>query len=177
MLKNKKKIIVIVIIIFVCLVVCLWMMLKKAQRNENKVENPINLHIAHFNIEGRATLMVGDSICLGNNIKELENGFYDIKILNNEYGVEVHLNKLWYDSYGKDFIQDEYLAKICREISNRLNAKNNKAQLEYVLYKYIKDNYINVKQNEHVQEIVTDELKLGLELEDSIVKLIIQRGN
>ena len=106
--------------------------------------------------------------------KELENNFCDIKIQSTDNGVVIDLNKLWYETYGEDYIQDDYLAQICREITNRLNVKGDSEQIEYAMYKYIKDNYIKVREGESIEEILTDEINMKLVLEEQTVKLIIR---
>jgi len=169
------KKVMIILICLLCLSLILYLMLNKT--NNKQTESLSDIQIAKFNIKDRAILKRDSDIYVGNNLKELENNFYDIKISNTEYGVVIYLNKLWYATYGNDYIQDEYLARICRELSIGLNVENNEQQFEYVLYKYIKDNYMKIRQNEQVEEILTDKLNIKLELEDNIVKLIIQRGN
>lgn len=171
-----KKVIIIILAIVAALGLALYFVSRRSNETEVEVERKNILQITDFNIENRTSLKTNDAIYVGNNLKELENNFYDIKIQNTETGIVVYLNKLWYENYGEDYIQDEYLAKICRELSGRLNMQSDTEQFEYVLYKYIKDNYIKVRQNEMVEEILTDKLNLKLELEDDIVKLVI-RGN
>jgi len=170
---NKKVLIAIIAIVVICVLVGV-ITLKNKEQISSKSETTQVKQITDFNIEDRVILEQEGSILLGNSIKELENNFYDIKITNTNAGVEIYLNKLWYESYGEDFIQNEYLAKICRELSSKLNIKQETEQFEYVLYKYIKDNYVKVKQGESIEEIQTDKLSIKFELEDSTVKLIIR---
>lgn len=174
-----KKRVMIVAAILVCLIlgVILSLLLVKENKEGAEFASSNNIQVTEFSIADRTTLKKDSSIYIGNNVKELENNFYDIKILNTQSGIVVYLNKLWYETYGEDYIQDEYLARICRELSSRLNVGNETEQFEYVLYKYIKDNYVKVRQNEPVENIATDILNLSFELEDNIVKLIIQRGS
>lgn len=167
-----KKMVIIASLILLVLVLCLIIYKINNKQQDIKFNNE-KLQITNFNISNRVTLIVDDAIYVGNNQKELENNFYDIKILNTANGVALYLNKLWYETYGDDYIQDEYLARICRELVTRLNVEGDAEQLEYLLYKYVKDNYIKVRQNEEVEDIITDNIKLKFELEDSIVKLII----
>ena len=171
-----KKVIIITLAMVIILGLVLYFVPQSSNKAELAVENNTVIQITDFNIEGRKSLKIDNIIYVGNNLKELKNNFYDIKIQSTESDVVVYLNKLWYENYGEDYIQDEYLAKICRELSSRLNMQNDTEQFEYVLYKYIKDNYIKVRQNETVEEILTDKLNLKLELRDDVVKLII-RGN
>ncbi len=169
------KRIVIALMLLIIIGLTIYFCQDKATKQKATVSN--NIQIMQFEIEERTILKKDNAIYVGNNLKEVENNFYDIKILNTQDGIVIYLNKLWYEAYGKDYIQDDYLARICRELSNRLQVENNAEQFEYVLYKYIKDNYVKVRQNEVIEKITTDKFNLSFGLEDNVVKLIIQRGN
>ena len=170
----KKKVIIVIAIVLICVTLVIAIMFKNKEEINNKSKSMQTIQITDFNIDNRVTLKKENNLLLGNNTKELENNFYDIKITNTSEGVEVYLNKLWYENYGQDYIQDEYLAKICRELSSKLNVQETTEEFEYLLYKYVKDNYIKVRQGENIEEIQTDKLSLKFELEDSVAKLIIR---
>ena len=176
MTKNSKKIIIAVVIVLSLTVITVFVLNMSSKKNNEKqqISSSNSFQITDFNIENRTVLKKDNAICVGDNTKELENNFCDIKIQNTNRGVVIELNKLWYETYGKDYIQDEYLAKLCREITKRLNAKGDLEQIEYAMYKYIKDNYMKVREGEVVEEILTDEINMKLVLEEQIVKLIIR---
>lgn len=167
-----KVLIAVAITVVVALMTCI-IVRNVDKGKEDRTTMPI-LQITDFIIEDRTTLKQDGKLLVGYNLKELENNFYDIKIENTDKGVELYLNKLWYENYGQDYIQDDYLAKICRELSKRLNIQYDTTQLEYVLYKYIKDNYLKVKQNEKIEKLLTDKLSLEFNQEESIAILIIR---
>lgn len=168
-----KKIIIVSALVVLCLIA---VFIYVSNKEEGKTDYNSTIEIRAFNVEERTSLNKDGCIYVGNNIKELENGYYDIKISSNKDRVAVYINKLWYKHYSQDYIQDDYLARICRELSNKLNITQDERELEYILYKYIKDNYINVRKNIDVESIITYEYNLSLSLEDNVVKLIIQRG-
>lgn len=170
-----KKISAITVVIIIAILFGCFMLSNKSKQKEEKGKDMDlkQVQITNFSIQDRVVIKKNNAIYVGNNQKELENDFYDIKIENKQEGIVVYLNKLWYESYGHDYIQDEYLARICRELSYRLNMESKEEQFEYVLYKYIKDNYMKVRQNEQVEKIMTDSLNLEFKLEESIVKLVI----
>ena len=170
-----KKIVIVIIAIVTCLVCLAGTIYVTSKKEEQSVETDKNIvRITNFYIKDREILKVNNEIYVGNNLKELQNNFYDIKIQNAKDGANVYLNKLWHEKYGDDYIQDEYLAEICRQISRNLNIQSGEEQFEYVLYKYIKDNYVKVRQNEMPESIVTDKLTLNFKLEEHIVKLEIR---
>lgn len=166
---------IIICIIVILIIVAFLIFSKNGKNNETKAIAVNNIQITSFNIENRTSHIKDNVIYVGNNIKEIENGFYDLKIINND-GVEIYLNKLWYENYDNDYIQDEYLAKICREIVNRLNIDCNKEELEYTLYKYIKDNYLNTREGKTVSKLSLEDLEISLVLSESIPKLEIKRS-
>lgn len=174
---NKKIIIAICIVILICF--CLLMVIKIKSKGDNQNQRDC-FKIESFNIDGRVSYIDNDNILIGQNLKELQNGFYDLKIVNQNDHVVIYLNKLWYEYYGEDFIQDDYLAEICRCIVNKL--QNNEEQnqerqdLEYMLFKYIKDNYNSVRNNKVIEKINVEGFEFGLELEESIVKLMISNN-
>ncbi len=170
----KKKVIIVIAIVLICVALVIAIMFKNKEEINIESKSVQTIQITDFNIDNRVTLKKENNLLLGNNTKELENNFYDIKITNTSEGVEVYLNKLWYEDCGQDYIQDEYLAKICRELSSKLNVQETTEEFEYLLYKYVKDNYIKVRQGENIEEIQTDKLSLKFELEDSVAKLIIR---
>lgn len=176
MIKNIKKIsIVLAVIIALVLTTVFILKMRNKENNKKKESSFLNvLQITDFTIENRTVLKKDNAIYVGNNTKELVNNFCDIKIQNIDNGVIIDLNKLWYETYGDDYIQDDYLAQICREITNRLNIKGDSNQIEYVMYKYIKDNYIKVREGENIEETLTDEMNMKLVLEEQVVKLIIR---
>ena len=182
-LKNKKTIIV---AICICIVISFCFLLftkinfnEEVQKN-GKLLNKEQLKVENFNINGRVSYIDNDHIFIGENLKELQNGFYDLKIVNQNEQVIIYLNKLWYEYYGEDFIQDNYLAEICRCIVNKLNKNEKQNQekqdFEYMLFKYIKDNYVKVRNNKIMEKINIERFEFSLELEESIVKLTIKNN-
>ena len=155
----KKWIVIIAILVSLLAVVII------VSNNVNEESNIQNidyiLKISDFHIKDRASLKKPHEISVGNNIKELENGYYDFKINNVNDQIDIYLNKLWYEEHDKDYIQDEYLANICREIDKQLNT--GEQEFEYFLYKYIKDNYAKVKEGIAVERISLNNIVLSFE--------------
>jgi len=116
--------------------------------------------VSNFNIDNRSKIFVNEELLIGENKKQLENGYYDFKISNKEEILIITLNKLWYEKYNSDYIQDDYLAKICKEIVECIEISNIKEDLEYYLYKYVKDNYLKVKQGQVSPKLELDKISI-----------------
>ena len=169
---KKRTVIVSILLILVGSI--LYVFLSSSEEVKTVQMEEQNLRIDEFNIKDRIIIKKENAIYVGNNIKELENDFYDIKIVNSNSQINIYLNKLWYKTYGKDYIQYDYLVSICRELTEELNIENREEEFEYILYKYIKDNYVKIRQNIKAEQIETNKLSLAFELEDNIVKLMIR---
>lgn len=166
-MKNKK--IVIFIALIILLVICVILVVNRSEKciGHDKNNRVLGINLQQFSLENRAKLLKNNTLFVGNNVKELENGYYDFKLQNAENTVVITLNKLWYEEYGVDYIQDEYLAKICREIAKRLNVNVEKLELEYQLYKYIKGNYVQVKDGNKGEKITMEAISIWSEGVDS----------
>lgn len=172
-MKHRLVQIVCITLIILIIIIAIFCFNNNNIKEQKNKDNKI-IQIIDFYVEDRSILKIGKEILVGNNIKELENDFYDIKIVNLDNYVEIYLNKLWYETFGKDYIQDEYLAKICREIARKINYKDSVEEVDYILYKYIKNNYIKAKNQEVTEELITQTIKCNFELDENIVKLIIR---
>ena len=180
-MKNKKWVLTMVIIVVVILII-FSTILKIKNINVNKIEikDKINkIELKEFKIKDRLSITKNNAIYIGNNEKELENDFYDLKIIVVEGALKVYLNKLWHTQYGKDYIEDNYLVSICRELVKNLEFSKDEyliddANFEYVLYKYIKDNYIAIRSGENVKGIVLENVSIELQNSENIPLLIIR---
>ena len=172
---KSKRLMIISLFILLTLILLFYYFKIKHDTQAKEIKN--NVSIIDFRIPERFCTKVDNTILVGENEKEIENGFFDIKIINNNKQVEIYLNKLWYKNYGTDYIQDDYLANICRKIASNLNVDTNNDELEYTLYKYIKENYIKSRQNQTIEKICLENMTILLTLEDNMSKLIIQGGS
>ena len=177
--QSKDKVIIVrkmIILIFILIIAVASILigLRLGKNNDSTKEGSGVPKITSFVMENRTILNKQNDIYVGNNTKELENGFYDIKISNLSQGINIYLNKLWYESSDDDYIQEDYLAKICRVVASQMMDVTQTEEFEYVLYKYIKDNYMKIRKQEDVQVMLLDNINMKFELEDNIVKLVIR---
>lgn len=172
-MKNKRKIIICIICCLVILSVCICF--KGIKGKENVDKNKFEIDIAEFNLKKRTKLVLEDEVLIGNNLKELQNNFYDIKLQNNKDGVYIYLNKLWYLEYDETYIEDEYLANICREIVRLMDEIEEKEEMEYRLYKYIKENFEKVKKGGEAESFTYNKLNISSSCIDGECVLKIKR--
>ena len=167
-MKKTIIIIVLVLLLLLSIIILTNSLNKKSLNNINKIQ------IDQIKIKNRTTIKIDNIIYVGENIKEIENGYYDLKIVNEENTVDIYLNKLWYKNFNESYIQDDYLVNICHEIVNNIKVNKNKEELEYLLYKYVKENYLSSRSNKPTQSLLLENLTLSLMLEDDIPKLEIK---
>ena len=164
----KKVIIVLSFIVMLILLLFVGFRIKMNNKQED-----FKFDISTFNINKRAKLVCENEVLIGNNEKELENNFFDIKLITQDKSLVIYLNKLWYTSYGTDYIQDDYLAEICREISKTLAIEN--IEHEYTLFKLLKENFNKVKQEKFEKNIQIEQFEIYLSNFDGMCKLEIKR--
>ena len=171
-LIQKYKKIIVISGVFLSLLLG-TIIIKKDAKEIKKETNYFTFN--YLDIENRVSLFNEDILYIGENKKEIENGYYDIKLLNTKEGVLVYLNKLWYEKFSSTLIDEEYLAKICKLIVNNFSITDYKEELEYTLFNYIKENYLKVRNNEKAHSISVDYMLISLSLEkDGTPKLEIK---
>ena len=140
-MSNKYAVITFVIV-FVVIAIAMCCM-------KTKVEENIELRYIKECIESRICQEVNGEYFIGNNLKELENGYYDIKIINTQKGVNLAFNKLWYKQFNLNLYEQDYVNIIVRYISNMILKKTfvklSEEELN-VIYNDILDGYIKVKK-------------------------------
>ena len=156
-MKKRDWLIFVVLIILILVIIFSFCVLKNDKTKENNFQN-LNIDIQNFQLENRAMLFNNNELLIGENQKELQNGYYDVKVLKVSNGLMVYLNKLWYEKHEEDNIHEEYLAKICRELVKCLNVQSENEEIEYQLYKYIKENYLDIRNGENKDKIKVDKV-------------------
>lgn len=169
----KQKCVVVIILVLVLAVFIGILCIKNKNKTKEKLVT-VNIDLNSISIKNRESLLKDNILYIGENKKQLENGYYDIKIVNEKNRVIVYLNKLWYAQIDNNYIQDEYLVNLTRQIALGLSNVKNRSDLEYVLFKYIKDNYISSRNKSNVENVYYENLIVSLTEEDSMSKLVIE---
>ena len=150
---NKK----IYIIISITLVIFIAMLAQKECKEEYILYN-IDLTSNLNCITQREVLIKDEKVFIGNNKKELENGYFDIKIEKIDKGIKLQVNKLM-----KNYIKDQiYDKQYLRELFNYLNNQ----------FKY------SLSNEKFIEEVENIYLKLRTQIiENEYENIIFQDNN
>lgn len=160
--NNKCKwliIVIIIVIIYISFLLCISNIKRIKIEDKNRLNKEI-ININAFEIKNRMKLIKNNMVYIGENLKELENNFYDIKISTLDTGLEITLNKLWRYKVNKEYIEDDYLIEIVDQVVELLKIDNVKEDVGYELYKYIKQNFLKVKSGETAEILELEEFKV-----------------
>ncbi len=120
------------------------------------------------NITSRQILRKDNVVFVGNSKKEIENGYYDLKIMLEDRNVKLYINKLW-----KVFNQSLYEKDYVREVINsvfdifEINQKKQKECLiQYITNGYLVSKGVN-KENSSNEQIYIDKIRIKSEIVDS----------
>lgn len=156
--KIKKKSFMGLSITVIILSLLLVFGIKIINENEEKYDDKLlELNISSFrineilnnNINNRKIVNIEDKIYVGENEKQIENGYYDIcvYIQENKYLV-ISLNKLWKE-FDEKLYQKEYVTEIAKSIESILDEDLNNEEL----FNYILSGYMIAKKSENIEEI------------------------
>jgi len=148
-----------------------------SKKNENILD--ISLYrieeVIKRNITNREILKVDENILVGYNKKELENGYYDLKITMSEKTLSVHVNKAWKE-FNNKLYEEEYINQLVNSITNIFEIENNDAYnqiYEYIVHGYkvskgLIDNSLNDKNKLKAEEAI---LKQKIENNELILSI------
>ena len=144
-MRKNKYMFLFIVVLFVILVSLIYILKCNFQNINNiKEETKLNISLARIehsiksNISSREVFKRNNAILIGENIKQLENNYYDIKICMNSQNItiDININKLWKE-FNSDLYQEEYLNQLDKCISDILEIKLDNSKLK----KYILDGY------------------------------------
>lgn len=150
-IRNKIAILIGIVLISILLIVVLLICRNsKKEANINisngQMKNEQNISIERIdsivkeNIKDRSVFKEDNYILIGENIKQLENGFYDIKFeLDNEM-VIVYVNKLWKD-FNENLYEEKYIDEVITAFQKIFDVEDDLGKLREDL----KEEYINTK--------------------------------
>ena len=160
-LQKNKITWLIIFLLIMSFFICVSLIKNIENKTNNQVDIPEVIDLSGFEIKNRVKLVKDKTVYIGENLKELENGFYDIKIFALNNTLEVTLNKLWITKWNQEYIEDKYLIEIVKCVVDTLKIDNVKEDVEYELYKYIKQNFLKVKNKEMVEKLELENITVS----------------
>lgn len=195
-IKLSRKVMSLLLLVCVLLLLgflFLWMNKTKVSKNNNNSNKTLNVSseriitILNENITGRCIINSGNVILVGANKKQLENGYYDIKIeIENaekkDNKIKIYINKLWKE-FNSSLYEQVYAEEVAVSVNKICKICDNTMELKQFLidkYSEAKSEKINSNKTSFVQddicinaEIIDKELVITLRL--SINKCLAKR--
>ncbi len=145
--------------------------ISKSNNDSNKT-NTLDISIYRIekcinkNISNREIIISEEKIKVGENQKQIENGYYDIEIFLKDKNIVISLNKLWKE-FNEKLYQEEYILEVAKTIEEFLEIKNETIKI----CEFICNGYIMAKFNDDYSKVSkTNELYLGKYKFDSKIK-------
>lgn len=113
-------------------------------KNDNQSYTDFRVDIKKYisDITNRETLISDNIVYFGSSMKQLENGYYDLKIQLLQDRVKLNINCLSKD-LSKENFNEEYFAEFCSYISKTLAVKLQHDKM----YQNIKNSYLKLRSN------------------------------
>ncbi|MEG2459624.1 MAG: hypothetical protein RSB51_00795 [Clostridia bacterium] len=109
---SKNNIIIAAVIIGVIIIILLVILTRNNVKYDNNQASyfDINTLITNRYIKAENNY---DLVIIGSNKNEVENGYYDVKIIKNKDNLKIYINKLWKDNINyTSFVDEEYIDQI-----------------------------------------------------------------
>lgn len=125
--------------------------INQSNLNNLKSSNSIIFNLKAEKIKDRYTYIKDESnIYIGNNLKELENDYYDFKLVkDNNDDIVIYLNKLFINYNEKSLYDEKYIIEILLYINRVINNKLDLLVLKDDIEKY----YLEVKNIHNEKDI------------------------
>ena len=153
-LSKKYRVCIISILLLLLVIGCISSCHRKNLVNN---DNTLNISITRItqvlkeNISEREITLKSSEIFVGNTKKEIENGYYDIKIYKENDVLKIHINKLWKE-FNSNLYENKYVSELANSISKLVGISSYNDLEDYILegYKKAKDLDENeAKNNEY----------------------------
>lgn len=98
-------------------------------------------------IEGRVCIEDEETIKIGNNEKELKNGYYDVLLEKTETGFIAHINKLWKTEFNETLYEEEYVKEVAMFLISRMKSE---VECQEVM-SFMLEGYIESKEEKEIK--------------------------
>lgn len=125
----------------------------------NQKTSPVNEKpsISEY-VTNRACISEGKQVKVGNNEKELQNGYYDILLETDEPALKMYINKLWKTEFKDKLYESEYVNQVSDYFIANTNCNLNKEEIAEIITKgYVaaKNGETYYKKVEHKGNVIT----------------------
>lgn len=175
-----------IIIIFIVSINFILLFLQNKNNNIKCNEDDFGKYIGFYkqnfdkfnlNIDNRFVIKDEYGLSIGKNKNELDNGYYDVKVIVKEKDFEIYINKLFKEFNSNQFYDEIYINEIVEAILKLFNLKIKKDEIIRIII----DNYIsirninraNVKSVDKTLEI--DKIKINIIVYQNI--LVLKMGD
>lgn len=142
---NKRVMLIATFLCVLVIVAALYWCFKKDMASQKTPKKEVMSCI-----EGRVCIEDEETIKIGNNEKELENGYYDVLLEKTETGFIAHINKLWKTEFNETLYEEEYVKEVAMFLISRMKSE---VECQEVM-SFMLEGYIESKEE---KEIKTDE--------------------
>lgn len=195
---NFNMFAILVLIFLILLIFSVFIYFKSINnKNDTKIQKSLNYNLSsnissyqRYIIEdkskveqefsNRAVYVSDNKLLIGNSLKELENGYFDVKIkADNISGIYIYINKLYTSNFSDKLVYDkDYLTKIVSLMNQIFNFDLNQDQINCILYK-IASNYIYLRKNyvenvDKLDQVIVDKFKIIMYIQKSVLVLKIE---
>lgn len=108
-----------------------------------------NLSISEY-VTDRTCITDGNQFKIGNNEKELQSGYYDILIEDDEVTLKMYINKLWKTEFNDMLYEKEYVNQVADYLVSRISCSLDKEELIEILIK----GYLVAKNGENYYKTI-----------------------
>lgn len=185
-IKNKIVIVIFLLITFFLTIILLNHSFSQNKENSIKTNkfNPYvffnQLDESYINkvFSNRVSYVNKEENCIliGNNIKELNNGYFDIKFVINNSSVNIYINKLIETRVISEHISEEYLNKLYTFLESILDINLSLEIKEAIIEEYLKIR----RDNKYVEDVISvkviniDNYKFIFNVENNMIRLEIR---
>lgn len=150
----------------------------KNTKTRNQISNKyLDTNFEKYDISGRIEIVSDRSLLIGKNIKELENGYFDVKIERNQDGFIIYINKLVKSDISDSFIDKDYLIEVNNIIYDITGVDS--------LIELIKNKFLCLRENKNLDDASMAEIsekfsikdnKVRFDCEDNMLVIKIKKG-
>lgn len=112
-MKQWKQWITLIVFVLSGVIICIVF--------NKKINKEISLSVMHQCIENRACLDKEKELLIGNSEKELENNYYDIKVIEQNGKIYLYINKLWKTEFVEQLYEERYVNELVEYVACVVN--------------------------------------------------------